>query len=204
MLTLTLILVAFPFLLAASLLSLKDKGDQELLAHFQQTQDTQALAVLVERYNGLIYGMAMKWLKDPERVNDFAGDLYLKMHEHLQDHQVDNFAAWLGRTVRNRLHDLKRKDKVREDYATLPQPFMHKTEDQMNWEMDHQGLVQAMNQLNEIEQIVIRGVYFDEKSYYEIGDEQEWTFNQVRGARERAIRKLKEQLKNDFEHYFKD
>jgi RNA polymerase sigma-70 factor (ECF subfamily) len=191
-------------LLALGRSGLSDKGDQELLAYFHQTQDTQAIAILMERYNGLIYGMAMRWLKDSERVNDFAGDLYIKMYEYLQKNQVDNFSAWLGRTVRNRLHDLKRKDKVREDYASQPQLSMHQTEAKMNWELDHQALQQAMGNLSEVEQTVIRGVYFEEKSYYEIGDEQSWTFNQVRGARERAIRKLKAALKNDFENYFKD
>lgn len=204
LLPLICILLSLFCLLALSLRELEDKEDRELLAYFQQTHDAQALAILVERYNGLIYGMAMKWLRDPERVSDFAGDLYLKMFEYLQTHQVENFSAWLGRTVRNRLHDLKRKDKVRDDYATQPQPFMHRTEDQMNWNMDHQGLMQAMDQLSDIEKLVIRGVYFEEKSYHEIGDEQSWTFNQVRGARERAIRKLRGVLKGDFEHYFKD
>lgn len=192
-------------LLALRLSLLEDKSEQELLAHFRETQDPEVIALLMTRYDGLIYGMALKWLRDPERARDFTGDLYIKLFEHLQKQEIDNFPAWLGRTTRNRLHDLRRKDHVREEYKSgyvPPEP----AREERGWDfaMDKSGLGEALGNLSEIERVVIRGVYFEDKSYQEIGEEYDWSFNQVRGARERAIRKLRKQLKGDFANYFKD
>ncbi|MFK7923284.1 MAG: RNA polymerase sigma factor [Bacteroidia bacterium] len=191
--------------MALSLSLLEDKSEQELLAHFRDTQDPEVIALLMTRYDGLIYGMALKWLRDPERARDFAGDLYIKLFEHLQKQEVENFPAWLGRTIRNRLHDLRRKDNVRDEYKSgFVPPEAPRVENAWDFAMDKSGLGQALAGLSESESIVIRGVYFDDKSYQEIGEEQGWSFNQVRGARERAIRKLRIVLKGDFENYFKD
>lgn len=201
----TAIILTITAFLALSLSLIGDKSEQGLLAHFRDTQDPEVIALLMTRYDGLIYGMALKWLRDPERARDFAGDLYIKLFEHLQKQEVDNFPAWLGRTIRNRLHDLRRKDSVRDEYKSdyVP-PEAPRVENAWDFAMDKSGLGQALTDLSETESIVIRGVYFDDKSYQEIGEEHGWSFNQVRGARERAIRKLRSVLKGDFENYFKD
>lgn len=183
----------------------EDQSDQALLAHFRETQDPKVIALLMTRYDGLIYGMALKWLRDPERVRDFAGDLYIKLFEHLQKQEVDNFPAWLGRTTRNRLHDLRRKDQVRDDYKSVyVPPEAPDVESAWDLAMDIKELREAIESLSDTEKIVIRGVYFEGKSYHEIGEEYGWSFNQVRGARERAIRKLRNLLSDDFKNYFKD
>ncbi|MEL7533332.1 MAG: sigma-70 family RNA polymerase sigma factor [Bacteroidota bacterium] len=201
----TAIILTITVLLALSSSILEERGDQELLAHFRETQDPKVIALLMTRYDGLIYGMALKWLRDPERARDFAGDLFVKLFEHLQKQEVDNFPAWLGRTTRNRLHDLRRKDQVRDDYKSVfVPPEAPKIENAWDFAMDKQELKSALESLSDTEQTVIRGVYFEGKSYQEIGEEYDWSFNQVRGARERAIRKLRSVLPSDYGNYFKD
>ncbi|MEL6845033.1 MAG: hypothetical protein AAFP02_17645, partial [Bacteroidota bacterium] len=63
----TAIILTITVLLALRLSLLEDKSEQELLAHFRDTQDPEVIALLMTRYDGLIYGMALKWLRDPER-----------------------------------------------------------------------------------------------------------------------------------------
>ena len=204
MVLITIISLCCLFLMLSAARHLSRMSDKELVQYFRRQTDAQAIAILLSRHNGLIFGMAMKRLKDEAATEDFVGDIFLKVYDKLQKSEVSNFRSWLGSMVNNQLHDMGRKQKVRAMYEQGPKDESSDPEKHWQWAMDETALSDAIAELKDNEKIVIRGVYFEEKSYHEIGEEQGWSFNQIRGARERAIRKLRDKLGLDFENYFKD
>lgn len=181
---------------------LLELSDAELLARYRDQADLQVISVLMHRYQDLIVGIAMKFLKDREEVRDFVSRLYLKLVDKLEQSEVKNARAWLCMVTMNLLRDDNRKGIVREQYRkTLKEEIewsSRRTEFRIDASLIHQAMAEA---LSDKEQQVLRAIYFDEKSHREIMDETGWTFNQVRGLRERAVRKLRDRLGNDFSDY---
>lgn len=188
-----------------SLASLIKSTDAELVRYYQKTEDMQAISLLMDRYSDAIVGLSMRYLKNEEDVRDFANDMYMKLVDKLRDADVRNFRAWLLTTVNNKLNDLGRKAKVRTGYANSFKGKGEETiEENLDFGMDHHLIQSALGMLSEKEQQIIHDLYFEEKSYQDIMDEMGLTFNQVRGTRDRAIKKLKISLGADFGQYFKE
>lgn len=71
-------------------------------------------------------------------------------------------------------------------------------------QMDLNGLKKAIANLSEKERLIVEAIYFQEMSYQEIMETYGWSFNQVRGTRDRAMKKLKAVLEADFSDYLKE
>ncbi len=182
-------------------------SDEAWLAHYRETGEQEAVAVLLDRYADLITVMSLRYLPDEEAVRDFAMDLYLHLVEKLLDHDVRHFKGWLCRTVSNRLKDLTRKQKVRASYrqAALSAPLsMADGEKSRTVSLDLTLLKQALRWLNERERLCVEAVYFQQMSYEEAGQVLGWSANQVRGTRDRAVQKLRNWLGSSLGQYFVD
>ncbi|MEL6671501.1 MAG: sigma-70 family RNA polymerase sigma factor [Bacteroidota bacterium] len=180
------------------------KSDQELIQLYRQTRNQQIVSILLDRYKDPIVGMATRFFKDEDAVRDFAGDLFVKLVEKLGQAEIRNFKSWVCTLVRNRLYDHSRKDKVRKLYQSGLQEELDHSLNRVDRSVDYQYLTSALSELSENEQLCLQGIYFEDKSYQELMEEHGWTFNQVRGMRERAIKKLRAHLGKEFEAYFKE
>ena len=69
--------------------------DDDLLKEYQHTKNQQTLAVLYLRYNDLVYGTCIKYLKNQETAKDAVMNIYQELVNKLHTHQVDNFKSWL-------------------------------------------------------------------------------------------------------------
>jgi DNA-directed RNA polymerase specialized sigma24 family protein len=52
--------------------------DQEILKHFYSDHNNEWLGFLLERYTMLLYGVSMKYLKNPEEAKDAVQQIFLK------------------------------------------------------------------------------------------------------------------------------
>lgn len=184
------------------ILDLQGLSDSELLEQYRASTDMQIISVLLDRYKDLIVGMSMKFLKDQDEVRDFIGRLYLKLVDKLARSEVKNARAWLCMVTMNLLRDDNRKGVVRDEYRRNLKEEVDWMDKKSDFGMDTAHLHNAMGKcLTEKEQSVVKMIYFDDMSYQEIMQETDWTFNQVRGLRERAIKKLRDGLGGEFSDY---
>ena len=74
--------------------------------------DHEAFRVLVERYQGRAYGLALRVLRDEEQARDAVQDAFLKVYGSLGKFQGrSGFYTWFYRLVMNVCLDMKRRDR---------------------------------------------------------------------------------------------
>ncbi|GAB4419057.1 MAG: sigma-70 family RNA polymerase sigma factor [Bacteroidia bacterium] len=182
--------------------------DARLVIHYCETRDGRAVSVLLDRYADLIVGKSVRYLQDAADVEDFANDLFVRLTEKLPTSDIRSFKPWLMTLVTNMLHDIGRGRGTRDKHFKIIGERMMRDgrSDSMDadLDMDRDLLYEALDTLNDLEQRCLRKLYFLDMSYQEIMEEEDLTFNQLRGMRDRCIKKLREKLGTDFVAYFKD
>jgi RNA polymerase sigma-70 factor (ECF subfamily) len=70
-------------------------SDAELLQKFSDGNDASALALLYGRYMDLVYGVCLKYLRDPESSKDAVMEIYEELYRKVALHEITNFRSWL-------------------------------------------------------------------------------------------------------------
>ena len=103
-----------------------DPPDAEVVAR-ARTGDHAAFRVLVERYEGRVFRMAVRVLRDEEQARDAVQDAFIKVYGSLDRFEGrSGFYTWLYRIVMNQCLDRKRREKSRrevewqDEIETLP------------------------------------------------------------------------------------
>lgn len=176
--------------------SYASSSDAELIHAFQKEDDQQALVVLLRRYSGYVIAFAGQHLKDSEAARDFSQELFLVLREKLRKTEVRNFKPWLYTVMRNLFLDGARRVAVHRKVLELlpPAEAGYSVEREIDLKLFRPRLEAALESLTEPEERCIRAIYLEEKSYAEVMAETGWKFNQMRGLRERAMKKLRKQL----------
>ncbi len=86
-------------------------ADSEIVRR-AQAGDHDAFRILVERYQGRAYGLALRILRNEEQAKDAVQDAFLKVYRSLDRFEGRaGFYTWLYRIVMNQCLDHKRRDK---------------------------------------------------------------------------------------------
>ena len=103
--------------------NLQELSDEELVKICQEQlpHELQAYKVLVQRYEGLVYNLCMKFLGSPEDAEEIAQDSLLQVFHKIHQFQGRSaFKTWLYKIVhnfcRNRISKIIRKREVQESY----------------------------------------------------------------------------------------
>ena len=71
------------------------------MAAFKDSGNINHLSSLYQRYMDLVFGVCLKYFKEPERSKDAVMDIFDELNTKLQQHEVDNFKGWLHVLARN-------------------------------------------------------------------------------------------------------
>ena len=100
---------------ARSMAASQIPSDGEIVERVQKG-DREAFGVLVRRYQGRAYRLALRVLRDEEQARDVVQDSFLKAYRSLDRFEGrSRFYTWLYRLVMNGCIDQKRRDRVRSD-----------------------------------------------------------------------------------------
>lgn len=183
----------------------KNKSDEELIVLFQQSGDNQWLGVLLERHTLLLLGIAMKYLKDQVQAEDAVQQVFIKTITHFPQEPIQNFKGWLYILMRNycfgilrNQHNIHSSD---EALAYLPANETKTQEEWMNDEIMRQQMEQALDALHPEQQLCIKLFYIEERSYKEIMERTNFSFEQVKSYIQNGKRNLKVALQKLHPHH---
>jgi RNA polymerase sigma factor (sigma-70 family) len=169
------------------------KSDDELIVIYKKSQKSVCIDVFYERYAHLLLSIAMKYLRNKEDAEDVVMELFHKLGDKIQKHEIQNFKSWLHTTIRNECLMLLRKNKPIDgniDLVELPetaQPIISAEEKERSFEI----LEGIISQLKPDQKKSIELFFFDGKSYVEIADSLQMSLMQVKSAIQNGKRMLK-------------
>ncbi len=170
-------------------------SDAELVIQYKQTGDLQQLGVLYQRYMDLIYGVCLKYLKEPEDAKDCVLNIFEDLVTKLQKHEVENFKSWLYQLAKNhclmRLRSAKKLQNVKIDPALMQSDEDLHLSGALEKEENFLQLEKCMEQLMDEQRTTIELFYMQGKCYNEIAEETGLEWNKVRSFIQNGRRNLK-------------
>ena len=168
-------------------------ADEQLLDSYRSSRDLKVLGKLYEKYMPLVYGVALKYLKDEEQAQDAVMAIFEELVQKVHQHEIKQFRGWLYVLSRNHCLMQLRADKklltVGLDEFMEFVPDVHP--DDNNKEDRLQALEQCIEKLTSAQQISVRLFYLDEKCYKEIAEATGYTLNEVKSFIQNGKRNLK-------------
>jgi RNA polymerase sigma factor (sigma-70 family) len=180
--------------------NLNNLSDSELIGRYKQTNDISCVGILFQRYKHLIFGVCMKYLKDPDDSQDASMQIFEKLLTDLQKHEINIFKAWLHMVCKNfclmqlrsGASKLKRSREMFKDFSTL----MENNEEvhlnpENNKELQLTHMEDCIKGLNEEQRLCVELFYLKEKSYTEVAEMTSFTMNNVKSYIQNGKRNLK-------------
>jgi RNA polymerase sigma-70 factor (ECF subfamily) len=143
----------------------------------------------------LVYGVCLKYLKEPEEAQDAVMAIFEELVQKLKQHQLENVKSWLYTVATNHcLMKLRQQKKM--SVGKIPEELMQSEEDGhlkdvLDREEHFRQLDHCMEQLADNQRKVIELFYLQGKCYNEISAETGIEWNSVRSYIQNGRRNLK-------------
>lgn len=172
---------------------LSTDSDTDLVTQYKSAGDINVLGELYGRYMELVYGVCLKYFKEPEEAKDAVINIFEELVNKLKKYEVSNFKSWLYQLTKNHCLMKIRSGKSKPVIADID--IMHLAEN------NHPDIVDKEKLLNGMESCVeklpaeqkhaIQLFYLEEKCYKEIAEFTETDINKVRSFIQNGRRNLK-------------
>lgn len=170
-------------------------SDQELVTLYRKNLDLNVLSTLYQRYMELVYGVCLKYLKDPEASKDAVMQIFEDLIVRLPKHDVTNFKSWLHVVSRNYClmqlrtpKNLKTVELKESDVQSEEKLHLNGTTEK---EEAFRIMEQCLEQLSADQQQSVRLFYLEEKCYKEIATITGLEWSRVRSLIQNGRRNLK-------------
>ena len=168
--------------------------DKELIDQYKVSGNLATLGELYRRYMDLVYGVCLKYLKEPEDAKDCVLNIFEELVTKLKKHEVDNFKGWLNQLTKN--HCLMRLRKQKTTPVNIDMSFMQSEEnvhldEELGKEENFKQMQYCLEQLNHEQKQVIELFYLNNKCYKEIAEITTIEINKVRSFIQNGRRNLK-------------
>ena len=176
-------------------ISSANQSDTELVLAYRQSGDLKVLGELYQRYMELVYGVCLKYLKEPELAQDAVMQIFEELVSKLKKHEVENFRGWLHQVAKNHCLMQLRTPKNLKTVA-IPPLLMQNEEDVhlngvMEKEENFQKLEKCIASLSHEQSTMIKLFYLEGKCYNEIVEITGLEWNHVRSLIQNGRRNLK-------------
>jgi RNA polymerase sigma-70 factor (ECF subfamily) len=153
------------------------------------------LGELYQRYMELVYGVCLKYFREPETAKDAVMQIFEELVSKLKKHEVDNFRGWLHQVAKNHCLMQLRTPKNLKTVEFRTELVQNEENVHLNGvlekEENFRKLEHCLRTLTSEQRQAIQLFYLDGKCYNEIVEltGQEW--NQVRSCIQNGRRNLK-------------
>lgn len=181
-------------------------SDYNLLEEYKRMHDPACIGELFTRYTHLVYGVCLKYLKNPIEAEDAVMQIFEELFVKLQQHNIENFNSWLYSVSKNyclmqiRKYGTFKKsfdafcEKNKNDIVELIPELHHNNE---KTDIIHK-LLEALNTLVEEQKQCLKLMYLENKSYKEVAILTGYTIKQVKSYIQNGKRNLKKNMEKDY------
>ena len=183
-------------------ISSTNQTDQELVLLYRQSADMKILGDLYQRYMELVYGVCLKYLKEPEQAQDAVMQIFEELVSKLKKHEVENFRGWLHQVAKNHCLMQLRTPKNLKTVEISPLLMQNEEDVHLNGVMSDRSpseekeenfnkLEKCIDSLSDEQKMMIKLFYLEGKCYNEIVGITGRDWNHVRSAIQNGRRNLK-------------
>jgi RNA polymerase sigma factor (sigma-70 family) len=169
--------------------------DRELVSLFRTSGNMDVLATLFQRYMDLLYGVCLKYLKQPEPARDAVMQIFEELVIKLPKHEVDNFKSWLYTLAKNYCLMQLRTPKNLKTTEFNPDSMQLEEDVHLNGiqvrEENLQKLERCLQTLSMEQKTTVELFYLQNKCYKEIAEATGIEWNKVRSFIQNGRRNLK-------------
>lgn len=185
---------------------LEQLSDAELIKRFQRDDQRVCVSVLYRRYEHLVYGNGLKYMKEHNDVQDVVGEVFEKVLLKLPTTTVNSFPDWLYVMTRNvcisRLRKRSPEQSSSDNWDAVEKRSENFMENEalarlMNERNSDQQLLllqQALADLNAEQRQCVQLFFLEDKSYREIAEITTFPVNKVKSMLQNGKRNLRIQL----------
>lgn len=170
-------------------------SDAELLSFYRESRKSDYLVVLYSRYTALVYGVALKYLKNIPDAEDVVMQIWEDLFEKVLNHDIQVFKSWLYACVRNYcLMELRRRSGNL--CVELDEKFMEFCDDfnlnDIEEKEEHEKALQnCIQELPEKQRICVRYFFIEELSYKDIEGISGYTLKMIKSFIQNGKRNLR-------------
>jgi RNA polymerase sigma factor (sigma-70 family) len=169
-------------------------SDSELVQQYKDTSSMDTLGDLYGRYMDLLYGVCLKYFKEPDEAQDAVIHIFEELVTKVKKYEIDNFKGWLYQLAKN--HCLMKLRSRKNQPVNVDTDLMHLQEnmhldDVMQKETSLIVMEHCIEQLPSEQKTAIQLFYLQEKCYKEIADTTALDINKVRSFIQNGRRNLK-------------
>lgn len=168
--------------------------DTELLRRYAESRSEEAFAELVQRRIGLVYSVALRRTRSPQRAEDVAQTVFADLARKAAVlSRRPALAGWLYRSAHFAAATLMRGERnrtARETEAQLMHEITRDDDSEQDWEKTRPLLDEVLSELDERDRDALLLRFFDDRTFAEIGRRLEVTENAARMRVERALDKF--------------
>jgi len=173
---------------------LSAQSDADLVKQYKSGGDIHVLGELYSHYMEMVYGVCLKYFKEPEEAKDAVINIFEELVIKLKKYEVNNFKSWLYQLTKN--HCLMKIRSSKSQPVTVDIDIMHLGENNhldnvAEKEAQLNGMENCIEQLPAEQKHAIQLFYLEEKCYKEIADLTETDINKVRSFIQNGRRNLK-------------
>ena len=168
--------------------------------------DTQAFAVLVDRYKDLVFTLAIRMLKNREEAEEVSQDTFIKVYKALPKFKGDSkLSTWVYKVAYNTCLDRIKKNKNHYNEVTIDSFTEYKLKtvgnalDALEEKEQQQTIQDCLQHLASKDSFLLSLFYFEELSLEEISKIVDMEANTVKVNIHRARKRLAILLKQKLE-----
>jgi RNA polymerase sigma-70 factor (ECF subfamily) len=172
-------------------------SDKQLLERVDSNNVLSIVTVLFERYKEQVFGVSLKYLQSVPNAEDACMEIYQLVLKKILTSDIKNFKPWLYTVSKNYCLDLIRKKKRRiekNDAYQLVQNDQvyhpYNEEDDVNEKLLTK-LSECMEELSASQKLIVKLFYLEKRSYKEITEMEDLSWNKVRTLLQNGRRNLK-------------
>jgi len=166
-----------------------------LLDAFRRTGDRALLGELLERYTLLLYGVAMKYLRNEEDAKDAVQQVFLKALTELEKYAVEYPKSWLYAIMRNhclmRLRGSSPTPVGLEEHMAPAEDVGEGVAAKTFEETRYAQLEEALGMLSAEQRTCITLFYLERRSYQEVCGVTGFGFGEVKSHIQNGRRNLR-------------